>query len=116
MSHDLPLAHASQRLRGKPGRPRRGDNPGDKPQPPRQVPDRPRPLVHPRGPQDGPTAGRGEPRLLGREQAASYLGVGVDTVDRLRMRGELQPVGLCGLRRVLYDRADLDGLIERSRG
>lgn len=108
----LPLSAASRRLRGRPGRPRHGDKPGDRSKGPRQVPVRST-LIEPSGsPLDGATSG---PRLLGREQAATYLGVGTDTIDRLRLRGELQPVALCGLRRVLFDRLDLDRLIERSR-
>jgi len=47
------------------------------------------------------------------EQTADYLGVSIQSVRRLIARGEVQPVKLT--RRILLDRFDLDGLIERRK-
>lgn len=109
MASELPLARASLRLRGRPGRPRRDKHGDTGPRGHRQVPMLSSSLSESAGAST-------TPRLLSRADAARYLGVGTDTVDRLRMRGELQRVALCGLRRVLFDKTDLDRLIERSRG
>jgi excisionase family DNA binding protein len=56
-----------------------------------------------------------EPRLLGVEDAARYLGVGPTTVRDLVMSGRLPRVRLDELRRTLLDRLDLDAFIARSR-
>lgn len=117
----LPLATASQRLRGRPGRPRTkpcGDNPGDNREPARtQVrvpPARPAPRT-----QDSPSCAPPGPRLLTRQQAADYLNLSSDMLDRLTQQGELPRVQLLlgnrNVRKVLYDRADLDRLVELSR-
>jgi len=117
----LPLATASQRLRGRPGRPRTkpsGDNPGDSREPERmQVraePGRPAERT-----QDSPPCAPPGPRLLTRQQAAVYLSLSLDMIDRLTQQGELQRVQLTlgdrTVRKVLYDRADLDRLVELSR-
>jgi hypothetical protein len=60
------------------------------------------------------------PRLLRREQAAAYLGISVPTLDAFRLRGEVTPVPVPAvhhagetLRIPLYDRVDLDAVIER---
>jgi len=109
----LPLATASARLRRRPGRPR------TRPEPiPRHVSGHvevePRksaavPLVPtPSGPVDGP-------RLLDVAAAAEYLGVSRWTVRDLVERGSLARVALPGVRRLLFDRCDLDMLIEASR-
>jgi len=117
----LPLATASQRLRGRPGRPRtkpRGDNPGDSHEPARtqvRVPPA-RPAARP---QDSPSCAPPGPRLLTRQQAADYLSLSSDMLDRLTQQGELRRVQLTlgdrTVRKVLYDRADLDRLVELSR-
>ena len=117
----LPLATASQRLRGRPGRPRtkpRGDNPGDNREPARtQVrvpPARPSERT-----QDSPSCAPPGPRLLTRQEAADYLNLSSDLLDRLTRQGELPRVQLAlgnrNVRKVLYDRADLDRLVELSR-
>jgi excisionase family DNA binding protein len=117
----LPLATASQRLRGRPGRPRTkpcGDNPGDSREPERtQVRVRPaRPAARP---QDSPSCAPPGPRLVTRQQAAEYLSLSLDMIDRLTQQGELPRVQLLlgnrNVRKVLYDRADLDRLVELSR-
>jgi excisionase family DNA binding protein len=117
----LPLATASQRLRGRAGRPRTkpsGDNPGDNGEYQRtqvRVP-----LARPAGPtQDSPSCAPPGPRLLTRQQAADYLNLSPDMIDRLTQQGELPRVQLLlgnrNVRKVLYDRADLDRLVELSR-
>jgi excisionase family DNA binding protein len=117
----LPLATASQRLRGRPGRPRTkpsGDNPGDSREPQRtQVREMPaRPAART---QDSPSCAPPGPRLLTRQQAADYLNLSSDMLDRLTQQGELPRVQLLlgnrNVRKVLYDRADLDRLVELSR-
>jgi hypothetical protein len=59
------------------------------------------------------------PRLLIRQQAADYLNLSSDVLDRLTQRGEILRVQLArgnrNVRNVLYDRADLDRLVELSR-
>jgi hypothetical protein len=60
------------------------------------------------------------PRLLNDLGAAQYLGVSIWTVRDLEASGHLPRVRLPlpggrELRRLLYDRADLDRLIERSK-
>jgi excisionase family DNA binding protein len=109
----LSLAAASVRLRRRPGRPRTRPQP-----PPRHVSghvdseqreNTAVPLVRSTsGPADGP-------RLLDAEGAADYLGVSAWTVRDLVERGSLSRVALPGVRRLLFDRCDLDRLIETSR-
>jgi excisionase family DNA binding protein len=57
--------------------------------------------------------------LLTRQQAADYLNLSSDMLDRLTQQGELPRVQLLfgnrNVRKVLYDRADLDRLVELSR-
>jgi excisionase family DNA binding protein len=57
--------------------------------------------------------------LLTRQQAADYLNLSFDVLDRLTQQGELPRVQLVlgnrNVRKVLYDRADLDRLVELSR-
>jgi hypothetical protein len=60
------------------------------------------------------------PRLLDAESAATYLGVSTWTVRDLEAAGHLPRVrfplpGGKDLRKLLYDRADLDRLIETSK-
>jgi excisionase family DNA binding protein len=54
-------------------------------------------------------------RLLGFDAAAIYLNVNLRTIRRLMARGVLQPVHIPTLRRVLFDRQDLDDLIEAGK-
>jgi excisionase family DNA binding protein len=117
----LPLATASQRLRGRPGRPRTkpsGDNPGDNREP-QQTQVRVPPARSAARTQDSPSCAPPGPRLLTRHQAANYLNLSSDMLDRLTQKGELPRVQLLignrNIRKVLYDRADLDRLIELSR-
>jgi len=57
--------------------------------------------------------------LLTRQQAADYLNLSSDMLDRLTQQGELPRIQLLlgnrNVRKVLYDRADLDRLVELSR-
>lgn len=57
--------------------------------------------------------------MLTRQQAADYLNLSSDMLDRLTQQGELPRVQLLlgnrDVRKVLYDRADLDRLVELSR-
>ena len=117
----LPLATASQRLRGRPGRPRtkpHGDNAGDNREPQwMQVREMPR--RQPVRTQDSQSCAPPGPRLLTRQQAADYLNLSSDMLDRLTQHGEPPRVQLAlgsrNVRKVLYDRADLDRLVELSR-
>ena len=69
--------------------------------------------------QDSPSCAPLGPRLLTRQQAAGYLNLSYDMLDRLTQQGELPRVQLLlgnrNVRKVLYDRADLDRLVELSR-
>jgi len=56
----------------------------------------------------------GLPRLLDKAGAGHYLSVGVRTVEALVANGRLAPVRLLG-RRLLFDRADLDQLVEQVK-
>ena len=108
---DLPLSAASHRLRGRPGRPRtrpvsHGPRHGA-----RQVPVQVEPVERPQNPQ---SLERG--RLLSLKGAASYLGVSDWTLRKLMVERDVVPIRLPGVCRLLFDRADLDRLIERSRG
>ena len=57
--------------------------------------------------------------MLTRQQAADYLNLSLDLIDRLTQQGELQRIQLTlgdrTVRKVLYDRADLDQLVELNR-
>jgi excisionase family DNA binding protein len=56
-----------------------------------------------------------ETRLLDFDAAANYLNVNRQTIRRLIARGVLQPVRIPTLRRILFDRQDLDSLIESGK-
>jgi excisionase family DNA binding protein len=55
-------------------------------------------------------------RLLNFQDAAAYMGVRSQTIRRLIERGALTPVKLPLVRRVLFDRRDLDNIIEAGKG
>jgi hypothetical protein len=69
--------------------------------------------------QDSPSCAPPGPRLVTRLQAAEYLNLSLDMIDRLTQQGDLRRVQLTlgdrTVRKVLYDRADLDRLVELSR-
>ncbi len=98
----LPLAH----LRRKAGRPRNAEF--------GRLPDtsRTKSYVDGASPSE-PTV----PRLLNLKAAAAYLGVSPWTIRDLEAAGTLKrvsiPVGRKDLRKLLFDRIDLDELIER---
>jgi excisionase family DNA binding protein len=54
-------------------------------------------------------------RLLGLEEAATYLGVTPRTIYRLVEQGLLTPVRLPGVRRTLFDKRNLEDLVESAR-
>ncbi len=108
---DKPLAAARERLRRKPGRPRKpesGHVPGT---PPAE-----------RGANGGSLGGALAvraivPRLLSLEATAAYLGISPWTVRDLEAAGVLPRVRIPlpnngELRKLLFDREDLDRLIE----
>jgi len=55
-------------------------------------------------------------RLLGRDETARYLGTTPRSVDRLVGKGVLTPVKLPGLHRTLFDKTDLDRIIDSAKG
>ena len=69
--------------------------------------------------QDSPSCAPPGPRLVTRQQAAVYLSLSLDMIDRLTQQSELPRVQLTlgdrTVRKVLFDRADLDRLVELSR-
>lgn len=99
----LPLAAASQRLRGKPGRPRKRETVGEVAGDTRNAPKMAETTI--------------TPRLLTLEATAAYLGVSRWTVRDLEASGVLPRVyiplpGGRDLRKLLFDKADLDRLID----
>jgi hypothetical protein len=56
-----------------------------------------------------------EKRLLGREAAAGYMNMTIRSLERLVGKGILTPVRIVGFRRTLFDKQDLDRLIEASK-
>ena len=107
----FPLAAPSIRLRRRPGRPRTRPEPALRHASSHVARNRESaavPLVRTTsGPADAP-------RLLDVEGAAGYLGVSAWTVRDLVERGSLSRVALPGVRRLLFDRCDLDRLVETS--
>jgi hypothetical protein len=111
----LPLADASTRLRGKPGRP-----PTALPRPPRAPRARvlrtsaPTPEPPPeRAPEAAVPVLWRFPRVLDLEGAAAYLSLSPWTVRALRAAGELAALEVPGVRRLLFDRASLDAAVTR---
>jgi excisionase family DNA binding protein len=56
-----------------------------------------------------------EKRLLGREAAAGYMNITLRSLERLVEKGIVTPVRIVGFRRTLFDKQDLDRLIESSK-
>ena len=54
-------------------------------------------------------------RLLGREAAADYMNITIRSLERLVDKGILTPVKISGFRRTLFDKRDIDMLIESSK-
>ena len=54
-------------------------------------------------------------RLFGREAAAGYMNMTIRSLERLVGKGILTPVRIAGFRRTLFDKQDLDRLIEASK-
>lgn len=113
---DKPLAAASKRLKRKPGRPRKADL-GTPPGHITGIADSQMPEN--RGSAKGELAVRAcEPRLLSLQDAALYLGVSSWTVRDLEAAGVLPRVRVPTrnngeLRKLLFDRSDLDACVER---
>ena len=102
-----PLAAAAVRLRRPPGRPRRAARPPEPPVGPTLVPESARTI---------PPHGLAS-RLLDLAGTAAYLGVSPWTVRDLEAAGTLRRVRVPRLhqgelRKLLFDRRDLDQLIE----
>jgi len=105
---ELPLAAAAERLKGRPGRPRKWPE-AKQASAPHAAP----PFM--RGP-EGAVPGLC-PRLLDLGATAAYLGVSPWTVRDLETAGTLKRVRVPlpdggELRKLLFDRQDLDRLIE----
>lgn len=107
----LALAAASQRLRGRPGRPRKAPAEHDA--------GRPQAGASPNSGPDGRVLAQqaSAPRLLDLRATAAYLGVSEWTVRDLDAAGVLHRVRVPmpnggELRKLLFDRTDLDRLIE----
>jgi len=110
----LPLAAASMRLRRKPGRPRKEISGS-------VAPDKVSDGVHGRTPVRRTVVceavGHIPPRLLDLKGAAAYLGVSPWTIRDLEASGTLRrvnvPLGMGkDLRKLLFDREDLDQLVD----
>ena len=56
------------------------------------------------------------PRLLGGKDAALYLGIGYTTFKTLYRSGDLPPPIIISKRRKVWDRHDLDEMIEKEKG
>src|SRR5262245_13514691 len=115
----LPLASAATRLRGRPGRPRKTQGPTSAQASQAGAPSQ---IIDFAGSAGGavPEMCPVTPRLLDDRAAGRYLGVSRWTVRDLEAGGFLPRVRLPlpggrDLRRLLYDRNDLDRLIERSK-
>lgn len=117
-----PLAEASERLRGKPGRPRTAVS--RVPQPPRAEVMRTsvRPAEAPEPAQNAaPVTGAPPavadlwlswPRVLTLEQAAKYLAVSAWTLRELRAAGHVPKLAIPGLRVLRFDRVQLDRVVD----
>ena len=110
-THPAPLAEASRRLRGRPGRPKAG-----------HVADTlPRETRINSGAERSPSVQQSSvlPRLLGVQASAAYLSLSPWTIRDLIAAGSLHPVRLVvgdrPVRRLLLDRQELDRLVESHR-
>jgi hypothetical protein len=107
MSPDvLPLAAAGERRKGKPGRPRKVETPEEREERATQ-----------RLAAKAAAIAAAHARLLDLDCSAKYLGVSAWSVRDLEANGTLKRVRIPlargrDLRKLLFDRADLDGLIE----
>lgn len=101
MSSTLPLAAASARLRGKPGRPRT------------------RPAAVPKERITTAAVGTLQPRLLDISGLAAYLSISEWSARDLVSRGVIPrvsiPLGSKDFRRVVVDRQSVDALLEQWR-
>jgi hypothetical protein len=110
MNREPPLTEANRRLRGGPGRPRTG-----------VWRDRPAQSASAQHSAEVMETARPESaRLLDVYAAAEYLGVSMWTIRDLEAAGALQRVrlpltGQREVRRLLFDRLDLDRLVDRSK-
>lgn len=114
MSRDstaLPLADASRRLRGQPGRPRRLLAPGSAGPTNQGAPLAPAPDAA----KMRDFAASLPPRGLPIWAAAAYSGVPVRRLWAYIAEGRLRPIRLPGMRRVLLDRLELDALLDLWR-
>jgi excisionase family DNA binding protein len=102
VSVPLPLAGASQRLKGKPGRPPLGDEEKS-----RRAEERRR--------RQAAALALVNPRLFDVPAAAKYMGVSRWTIMDLISNGTLPRVTVGDMRRLLIDRNDCDRLIESSK-
>jgi|SRR5262245_4345780 len=114
MPDELPLAATSVRLRRKPGRPRKAQSvsvtAGAYPGTPRRNNSNSGAVAY-------EAIGHMPPRLLDLQAAAMYLGVSPWTIRDLEAKGTLRrvniPVGTGrGLRKLLFDRQELDQLVD----
>jgi len=56
-----------------------------------------------------------DPRVLNREEAAVYLGIGHTSLDGLVEEGIVNVIRYPGIRKDFFDRNELDGLIDRAK-
>ena len=110
----LPLAAASMRLRQKPGRPRKEGTGSITPD---KTSDGERGRAPVRRTVVYEAVGAISPRLLDLRAAAAYLGVSPWTIRDLEANGTLRRVNVPSgpgrdLRKLLFDRKDLDQLVE----
>lgn len=56
-----------------------------------------------------------ESRLKSRKDAAKYVGLSVDILDKLAKEGLISPIKFDGVNKILYDIQDLDELIESNK-
>ena len=62
------------------------------------------------------TTGDRWPAAMTRKQAAAYLGISPELLDRLRRRGDLDPVMISDtLRSMRFLRTDLDGFLSAAQ-
>ena len=114
MADELPLAAASQRLRRKPGRPKKKWSAsallGAQARTPQVNTSNSGSMAY-------EAVGHISPRLLDLKAAAAYLGVSSWTIRDLEANGTLRRVSIPlgpgrDLRKLLFDRQDLDHLVE----